>query len=559
MKIKIFNNFKFGKFGFLSLILAAAMVFSSCAQKTVTSEDGTVKHLITAQNPIVWDDIPDVDVIRVDNAYYMVSTTMYFMPGCPVMRSYDLVHWEILGYVYDILEDNNTYNLVGEDNAYAKGQWASSIRYNDGVFYVLFCSLDQGKTYIFHTDDIEKCEWERIELDRVFYDASLFFDDDGKVYVIGGVGGVTITELKPDLSGVQPGGIDQPLLNSGIVDGLDGAEGSHFYKINGTYYLLMISYATAEEGVARCELCYKCDELTGQYEGKKVLCDSMGYYGNGVAQGGIVDTPEGDWYALLFQDHGSVGRVPCLQPVEWKDGWPMMGKDGKAVKEVSVYSPETSWQESSFMADDEFDSEDLSLLWEWNHNPDDANWSLSERPGYMRIRTSAKVKDLFHARNILTQRTEGPVCSHTVKLDFSGLNPGDRAGITAFQAYEGEVGVKIGEDGKAYAYFATLNRGSELYSVREDEISGSEIYLRIDYNFSEIAEDGSISTKDQARFYYSLDGEKWEKIGKSFNMTYSLELFTGYRTGLYCYSTENPGGYADFDWIHVTKGLQGEK
>ena len=544
------------KLKLLALFLAALMLFSACGKpKTLKTESGELKNLITAQNPIIWDDVPDPDVIRVDDAYYMVSTTMFFMPGCPVMRSYDLVHWEIVCYVYDILEDNAKFNLVGEENSYSRGQWATSIRYHDGKFYVLFCALDQGKTYIFTTTDIESGEWERTELDRVFYDASLFFDDDGRVYVVQGIGDVTITELLPDCSGVKPGGVDQKILNSGIVDGLSGAEGSHFYKIGDYYYLLMISYATSTPGVARCELCYRSKTLLGEYEGKTVLCDQMGYYGSGVAQGGIVDTPEGDWYALLFQDHGAVGRVPCLQPVKWTDGWPMMGEDGKAVKEISVYSPEKEWSESSLMSDDEFDSEtnELSLFWQWNHNPDNGNWSLTERPGWFRITTSAVTKDIFHTRNVLTHRTEGPTCSSEVKLDFSGLNPGDFAGIAAFQTYSGEVGVYISDDGTPKAYFSTIKRGEEKYIVREEEISGSEIYLKIDFNFSEINEDGSITTNDQARFYYSLDGENWEKIGKSFTMNYDLDLFTGYRTALYCYSTLSAGGSADFDWFHVAK------
>lgn len=535
-----------------ALLLAALILLVSCGQKqTIIAEDGSVKNLITAKNPLIWDDIPDPDIIRVGDEYYMVSTTMFFMPGCPVMRSRDLVHWELVCYVYDILEDNDKFNLVGEENSYSRGQWATSIRYNDGTFYVLFCALDQGKTYIYKTQDIDSGKWERTTLDRVFYDASLFFDDDGKVYVIQGIGDVTITELLPDCSGVKPGGVDQKLLNSGIVDGLDGAEGAHFYKINGTYYLFMISYNTAEPGVARCELCYKCDTLLGKYEGKKVLCDSMGYYGNGVAQGGIVDTPEGDWYALLFQDHGSVGRVPCLQPVEWKGGWPMIGQNGKAVSEVSVYSAEKEWHESTFMQDDDFDSDKLSLYWEWNHNPDNDNWSLAD--GYFKITTAKVVRDIFHARNTLTHRTEGPKCSHTVKLDFSELNPGDRAGIAAFQAFCGEVGVYIDDDGAAHAYFGRINRGNALEIVKEIPASGSEVYLRIDYNFSDVAEDGSITTSDQARFYCSTDGENWEKIGKSFTMSYSLELFTGYRTALYCYSTKTAGGTAAFDWFKVDK------
>lgn len=540
-----------------AIFLTVLILLCGCGKSpTITTASGEVRNLITAKNPLIWDDIPDPDVIRVDDTYYMVSTTMFFMPGAPIMRSKDLLHWELVCYVYDVLEDDPKFNLVGEENSYSRGQWATSIRYHDGMFYVLFCALDQGKTYIFKTSDIESGEWERTELDRVFYDASLFFDDDGRVYVIQGIGDVTITELLPDCSGVKPGGVDKKLLNSGIVDGLSGAEGSHFYKINDTYYLFMISYATSTPGVSRCELCYKCDELLGEYEGKTVLCDSMGYYGNGVAQGGIVDTPEGDWYGLLFQDHGAVGRVPCLQPVKWVDGWPMMGEDGRAVNEISLYSPKTEWTESTFMGDDEFDYDEdkLSLLWQWNHNPDNENWSVTERPGYFRITTARVSKDIFHARNTLTHRTEGPTCTAEVKLDFSGLNEGDYAGIAAFQTYCGEVGVYIDQDGKPHAYFADIKRGNEKYILRDDEISGSEINLKIEYRFSEIAEDGSITTKDQARFYYSLDGENWEKIGKSFSMSYDLDLFTGYRTALYCYSTKQAGGHADFDWFHVTKG-----
>lgn len=546
------------KFRITAALLAVLMLFSACGGKpaTIITESGETKYLITVKNPLIWDDIPDPDIIRVGDAYYMVSTTMYFMPGCPVMRSYDLVHWELVCYVYDSLADDPKYNLMGEENAYAKGQWATSIRYHDGKFYVLFCALDQGKTYIFTTSDIDSGEWERTELNRVFYDASLFFDDDGRVYVIQGVGDVTVTELLPDCSGIKPGGVDQKILNSGIVDGLSGAEGSHFYKIGDYYYLFMISYATATPGISRCELCYRSKTLLGEYKGKTVLCDSMGYYGNGVAQGGIVDTPEGDWYALLFQDHGSVGRVPCLQPVKWTDGWPMIGKNGEAVSEISVYSAEQEWNESSFMSNDEFDySEDkLSLYWQWNHNPDNENWSVTERPGYFRITTAKTARDIFHARNTLTHRTEGPVCTAEVKLDYSGLKAGDHAGIAAFQSYSGEVGVYIDDSGAAHIYFGSIKRGQDKFISKEEEISGGEIYLKIEYRFSDVAEDGSITTSDQARFYYSLDGENWDKIGKSFTMSYDLDLFTGYRTALYCYSTKLAGGHADFDWFHVTKG-----
>lgn len=546
----------------VSLICALALVLSllcSCASdeeapNNVSAASG--KNTVTARNPLIWSDVPDPDVIRVGDTYYMVSTTMFFTPGVPIMKSTDLVNWELIGYVYDILEKDMKTELYGDNHAYSQGSWAASIRYHDGMFYVLFCAWDQGKTYIYKTKDIENPDWERIVFEQVFHDASLFFDDDGTPYIISGVGDVWITELEKDCSKKKAGGVDQKLLNTGIVDGLGGAEGAHFYKIDGTYYLTMISYATAEPGIARCELCFKSDKLLGKYEGKKVLCDSMGYYGNGVAQGGIVDTPEGDWYALLFQDHGSVGRVPVLQPVTWENGWPMMGENGKAVKTVDVLSDKSEWKETTLMANDEFDYAEnkLSVYWQFNHNPDNDNWSVTDRPGWYRITTSRVDKDMFHARNSLTQRVEGPSSTTEVLLDASGLKAGDYAGICAFQTNAGFVGVRADDSGKKYVYFAKQNRKEGSFEiVNEDELTADSICLKIEYEFSTVDENGNISTEDKAKFYYSLDGENWVKLSKGFAMNYDLDLFTGYRTALYCYSTKEAGGHADFDYYHVTK------
>ena len=469
-----------------AVVLCAAMfatMMCSCAQNP-DSQEGDLNDVsnntgtITATNPILWSDVPDPDVIRVGDTYYMTSTTMYFTPGVPIMKSTDLVTWELIGYVYDELESNPKTDLYGESNSYAQGSWASSIRYYDGMFYVMFCALDQGKSYIFKTEDIENPEWIRYDFNRIFHDASLFFDDDGTPYVIYGGGDVWITELEKDCSKVKEGGVDQLLLNSGIAEGLSGAEGSHFYKIDGTYYLMMISYATNVPGVARCQLCFRCDELLGEYEGKVVLCDSMDYYGNGVAQGGIVETPDGDWYALLFQDHGAVGRIPVLQPVTWEDGWPIVGVDGEAVSEIEVKSDKTEWTESTLMYSDEFDytENELDLHWQWNHNPDNDNWSVTDREGWFRITTSRTDADIFHARNSLTQRTEGPYCTTEVLLDTSGLNPGDYAGISAFQSFAGMVGAYVGDDGQKYVYFAHQTRGQEQDLVRDEELNQDLVY-----------------------------------------------------------------------------------
>lgn len=535
----------------LTVVIAVSIMAGCAGTSSNKLNPAEGQYVITATNPIMWSDVPDVDVIRVDDAYYMVSTTMFFNPGVPIMKSRDLVTWELIGYVYDTLEDSDATNLNGESNAYARGSWAASIRYYNGMFYVMFCALDQGRSYIYYTPDIENPDWKRHTFNRIFHDPSLFFDDDGTPYVIHGAGDVQITQLENDCSAVKFGGIDQTLLNSGIVDGLNGAEGSHFYKINGTYYLTMISYGTAVPGLRRCELCYRCDTLLGKYEGKTILADDMGYYGNGTAQGGIVDTPEGNWYGLVFQDHGAVGRIPVLQPVTWVNGWPMMGEDGKSAKEVQVVSELKEWKESTLMANDDF-SGALKLEWQFNHNPDNDNWCITPE-GCYRITTSRVDKDMFHARNSLTQRAEGPTSTADVLLDTSALNIGDYAGICAFQSNSGFVGAYVDGDGTKYVYFAKQKRNENFEIISKAELTQDKVHLKIEYEFSTINADGSISTEDRAKFYYSLDGENWEKISKGFSMSYDLDLFTGYRTALYCYSTKQAGGYADFDYFHVTK------
>lgn len=551
-------------FRLLALILCLVTLLSmlaGCGNAPAVNNNGSKveesnnTNKITLTNPLIWSDIPDPDIIRVGDTYYMVSTTMFYNPGIPIMKSTDLAHWELIGYAYDVLEHNPKTDLYGDNHSYASGTWASCIRYNDGYFYILSFAYDTGKSYIFKTADIENPDWTVYEFDRIFHDPSLLFDDDGRVYVVYGVGDVWITELEPDCSKVKAGGVNQKLFNSGLAEGLSGAEGSHIYKIDGTYYITMISYATNGD-CARCELCFRSDDLLKGWEGKVVLCDSMGYYGAGVAQGGIVDTPEGDWYALLFQDHGAVGRVPALQPVTWEKGWPMMGENGDAAANVKVLSDKSEWTESSLMANDEFDYTEnkLSLYWQFNHNPDNKYWSVTERPGYYRITTSEIDTDIFHASNTLTQRAEGPYSTTEVKLDVSGLNVGDYAGISAFQTWAGMIGVYVDDDGAKKVYFETRHRKNGGEIINEEVIEQDEIYLKIEYKFSEIDENGKITTQDQARFYYSLDGEKWIKFGKGFTMTYDLDLFTGYRTGLYCYSTVEAGGHADFDYYHIYKG-----
>ena len=196
-----------------------------------------------ATNPIIYADVPDISIERVGNSYYMSSTTMHMSPGVPIMKSNDLVTWKTVGYAYDTLANIDATNLTNGKNMYGEGSWASSIRFHDGTYYVSTFSANTGKMHIYSTKNIEKGPWKARSFAPDLGDHSLFFDDDGKIYMISGSGDLRLVELKDDLSGIKPGGTDQVIIKKANVPsggtGL-GPEGSQLFKIKGKYYLFNI-------------------------------------------------------------------------------------------------------------------------------------------------------------------------------------------------------------------------------------------------------------------------------------------------------------------------------
>lgn len=533
----------------ISMLTASACMFSMLTTFPNLVQAEPVSAADTVANPFIYSDVPDDDIIRVGDTYYMVSTTMFFTPGVPIMKSKDLFSWEICGYVYDKYEDGDVQNLTNGKHDYAHGQWATSLRYYKGNYYVFFGSYGSNKSYIYKTDDLEHGTWTRSVLNGMYHDASMLFDDDGRHYLVyGGGGEIKIKEFNEEMTDFKWGGVDKTLFKTGLT-GLAG-EGSHVIKINGWYYVFVIAWPN---GKPRIELCYRSKNLTGNYEGKEILNSGLGTYGSGVAQGAIVDTPDGKWYGLMFQDHGAVGRVPVLVPVSWQNDWPMLGVNGKAP--VTLEAPDG--YKGTFVAkDDEFDydANKLMLEWQWNHNPDDKAWSVTERPGFLRLHNEHVVNNIIWARNTLTMRTEGPACSSVIKLDTSGMKTGDYAGLSAFQLNFGNVGVYVADDGSRKVYMAK-NGGSEIASssnkiIEQKNMDGKEIYLKVEFQFATV--DGSFNVSnniDRANFFYSYDGSNWTKIGDTLGMTYDLKMFTGYRSAIYSYPTKSTGGYADIDFF----------
>ena len=545
--MKVFNRVS-------AAVVSSALALTGLASSLPSVDTGVAMTAVaasTVNNPLIWADVPDTDVIRVGDTYYMVSTTMFFSPGAPIMKSKDLVNWQMCGYVYDRLAEGDGENLIGGKHDYGKGSWAASLRYNEKTkkFYVFFGSYSTNKSYIYSTDDIEGGEWSKSEINGMYHDASILFDDDGRNYLVYGGGEIKIKELNSDMTGFKQGGVDKTLFKTNL-EGYVSGEGSHIQKIGDYYYVFIIAWPS---GHSRLELCYRSKDLLGNYESKTILESGVGSYGSGLAQGGIVETPDGDWYGMLFQDHGAVGRIPSLVPVTWQDGWPMMGVNGKAPVTLNIQNDGSG---SSLAGDDDFTyaSNDLALEWQWNHNPDNKSWSVTEREGYLRLYNNNIADELLHARNTLTMRTEGPACSSVIKMDTKGMKSGDYAGLSAFQFKYGNIGVYVDGSGNKKVYMAT-NGGSEIANSSnkieaEAPMSGDEVYLKVDFKFNTVNSDGSSSNNiDKANFFYSFDGENWTKLGVELSMSYDLKLFTGYRSGIYSYPTKSTGGYVDIDYF----------
>jgi beta-xylosidase len=492
----------------------------------------------SATNPIIWADVPDPSIIRVGDTYYMTSTTMHMSPGLQIMKSTDLVNWAIVGYAYKTLADNDALTLTNGKSAYGAGSWASSLRYHDGTYYATTFSSTTGRTHVYRTKDIEKGPWVENTFRPALHDHSLFFDDNGRVYMIHGAGNLRLVELNKDLSGIRPGGVDQVIVpNASKVAGPRvglPAEGSQLFKVKGKYYLFNIVWP---RGGMRTVIVHRADKITGPYEGRVALQDK------GVAQGGLIDTPGGDWYAYLFRDSGAVGRIPYLVPVKWEEGWPVLGVDGKVPDALNL--PASKGVIPGLVASDEFDRRPgepaLPLVWQWNHNPDDRYWSVTQRAGFLRLTTGRVDGDFLNARNTLTQRTFGPTCSGSVRIDVANAKDGDFAGLGVLQKRYGLVAVK--RSGATRSIVAVSAESGSAVETESVPLTGDVVYLKVECDFR--------NRVDTARFFHSADGKQWAAIGKPLRMTYTLPHFMGYRFALFNYASKDAGGSVDFDYFRV--------
>ena len=528
--------------------------FAAPQPNTWTADNGNG----TYTNPLFYDEFSDPDLIRVGNDYYLTGTTMHAMPGLPVLHSKDLVNWEFMSYAMDKLDLGPAYRLEDGKNIYGQGIWAPSFRYNNGTFYI-FSNVNHQTTQLFRASS-PRGPWLHSQMKRSFHDLSVLFDDDGKVYVVWGYRNIHIARLNDDFSDIVPG-TEHELFPPDSQMG----EGSHFYKIDGKYFItsawwaghMRMAAARANNPYGPYEVlpAISLDEDFGLAEGYRIAHTTPpqttppftitppdpapnGHMSS--HQGGIVQTQTGEWWGFSMMEHNSLGRVTILSPVTWKDGWPYFGLPGNLTRTPRIWvKPDTGASDAPhapYTRDDDFSGNKLKPIWQWNHVPDDAAWSLSERPGFLRLHTLAAT-GFWEARNSLTQRAIGPVSTSTAELDASGLTLGDIAGLALLNLPYAWIGVERTVDGLRVVQFDQQSGQSDRVTI-----DTAHIWLRADSDF----------LKNTSTYSYSLDGKSFFRLGAELIQPYQLTTFQGVRNSLFAYNARGAaGGYADFNSFTV--------
>jgi beta-xylosidase len=496
-------------------------------------------------NPILHADYSDPDVIRVGNEYYMVASSFHFSPGIPILHSRDLVHWSILGHVLPRLPFAPQYDMPGPHSLtdatskpiggtrYAGGVWAPAIRHHKGLFYVYWATPDEG--VFMATAKQAKGPWSapvRVIDQPMLEDPCPFWDDDGQAWLVHsrhGAGPLILHRMSAD---------GKRVLDDGIVivedkEKLPILEGPKLYKRNGWYYILA-PFGGVEKGA---QVALRSRSIKGPYEARTVLAQGNTAL-EGPHQGGWVETPSGEGWFIHFNSTGAFGRITYLEPLKWVDDWPVIGKlrAGATIGQpVAHYRmPDTGVTGSGFriQASDEFSSRSLGPQWEWNHNPDDRAWSLTARPGFMRL-VAQPAEHLVTARNTLTQILQGPSSRITTRIDIRHMADGQRAGLTLFGVKPSWVGV-VRENGKARLTLASAG----------EETSGAEL----DANVVELR--AEVGKEQIVRYSYSVDGKNFQTMGSGIALA-RFSWWKGSRPAVFTFTRGNPGGMVNIDWFRV--------
>ena len=483
----------------------------------------------TYQNPVLPSDYSDLDCIRVGAEYYTISSTFQYSPGVVILHSKDLVNWRILGHVVDDITRIGPELNWDRMNRYGRGIWAGAIRYHDGKFWVYFGTPDEG--YFMSSAKNPAGPWEPLHClmnEPGWDDCCPFWDDDGQGYF---VGTCFKDGYKTWLFKLAPAGRElvkdwRVLLNEG-----SGREANKLYKINGIYYHL---FSEHKPGVERYVMMQRATNVAGPYTERHQLSHAEPA-AKEPNQGGIVQAENGDWYFLTHHGNGDwEGRCASLLPITWSNGWPIPGtieSDGiggmvwsgrKSVPNTPIVTPQT---------DDDFNGPKLGVQWEWNFQPRADKWSLTERPGFLRLHAFKPLQrdNLKKAGNTLTQRVFRTSTNIvTLALDLRGMADGQVVGLCHYSKDYSTIGVRC-QNG-----FVILESAHNRTSTNGPAITSQNLWLRSTWGL-----DG------KSNYSYSTNGTAFTPFGGTYQLGWGD--YRGDRIGIFTYNDDADAGYVDCD------------
>jgi beta-xylosidase len=491
--------------------------------------DGTYK------NPILPGDFSNPGVVRVGEDYYMVVSAMQYSPGMAVLHSKDLVNWRFIGHCLPDLTALGPQMNWDKMDAYGKGVFAGTLAYHDGKFWMFTTTMENG---VFMTTATHPAgPWTPVHKVADLKhrdDPAPLWDDDGQAYLLLSTPGrekwfTHIYKMAPDGRSID--------VESGrVLDDFHTSEGNKFYKINGTYFIF---HNECQGHIGnRVGVMLRSKNINGPWEKRTILRGHGPQLDREPNQGDLIQTPDGQWVFITHQGRRGFreGRPVSLLPVQWIDGWPIPGnpdEDGVGTMVWHAKKPINGFPIVTPQTDDDFSDAKLGPQWEWNHQPRDEKWSLTERPGFVRLHAFKPLKrdNLLKAGNTLTQRLISPGPGEvTLKLDLTRMADGQSAGLS--------------HHGKRYAWLGVTQTGGVRHLVYHTDtgrtagpaLASTDLWLR-----------SNLSANGTATWAYSLDGVAFTPFGGDY--TLNMDGGRGSRIGVFTYNDQAEAGSIDLDWF----------
>lgn len=508
--------------------------------------DGTYK------NPILYADYSDPDVIRVGNDYFMTASSFNAAPGLPILHSKDMVNWKLINHALQIQVPEETFNVPQHGN----GVWAPSIRYHNNEIYIYWGDPDFGIYMVKTKNPYGKWDAPVLVMEgKGLIDPSPLWDDNGEAYLVHAYAGsragvkslLTVNKMNSEGTKVIDKGIH-------VFDGHENhntVEGAKFYKRNGYYYI----FAPAGGVATGWQLVLRSKNIYGPYE-EKVVLEQGSTAINGPHQGAWVDTPNGESWFYHFQDVEAYGRIVHLQPVVWKNDWPVMGKDfdgngiGEPVKSYKKPSFVKNYSIETPIETDNFEDFNIGLQWQWNANPN-VLWH-AKLPGnnYLRLFSIKSVEDsenLWMVPNLLLQKFPAPDFTAATKISLfpEEAKSGKTAGLIIMGMDYATLSISHDENGYFIQQIEAIDaiKGAEEKIISKKRLKSNSAYFKVE-----------VSAPDaKCQFSYSETGKNFQKIGRPFKA--QPGKWIGAKVGLFSVSTQEAkrGGYADVDYFKITK------